>query len=109
MKSPVLYLRHGEGIDWRDLLLKKMQIYFDLSGVTAEAARALSIFASHAAINACREHFDETGEPLPLVVVLEEAGVMDLVTPFILDAMRELRKAGVAVWIVSQTIEDFNE
>jgi hypothetical protein len=109
VKSPVLYLRHGDGIDWRDLLLKKYQIYFDLSNVTAEAARALSIFASHAAINACREYYDETGNPLPLVVVLEEAGVMDLVTPFILDSMRELRKAGVSVWIVSQTIEDFDE
>jgi len=35
--------------------------------------------------------------------------VMDLVTPFILDSMRELRKAGVSVWIVSQTIEHFDE
>ena len=109
VKSPVLYLRHGQGIDWRELLLKKYQVYFDLSNVTNEAARALAIFASHAAINTCREYFDETGKPLPLVVVLEEAGVMDLVTPFILDSMRELRKAGVSVWIVSQTIEDFDE
>ena len=42
VKSPVLYLRHGEGIDWRELLLKKSQIYFDLSKVTAEAARGRS-------------------------------------------------------------------
>ena len=109
VKSPVLYLRHGKGIDWRELLLKKYQVYLDLSNVTNEAARALAIFAMHAAINACREYFDETGKPLPLVVVAEEAGVMDLVTPFVLDSMRELRKAGVSVWIVSQTLEDFDD
>ncbi len=108
VNSPVLYLRHGQGISWRELLNRKYQIYFDLSGITAESARALSIFAVHAAINACREHFDETGEPLHVVIVLEEAGVMDLVTPFVLDAMRELRKAGVVVWVVSQTLTDFD-
>ena len=34
---------------------------------------------------------------------------MDTVTPFILDSMREDRKKGVSVWIVSQSIEDFSE
>ena len=41
VKSPVLYLRHGEGVNWRALLLQKYQIYFDLSNVTSEAARRL--------------------------------------------------------------------
>ena len=55
VNSPVLYLRHGQGISWRELISKKYQVYFDLSGITTESARALSIFATHAAINACRD------------------------------------------------------
>jgi hypothetical protein len=55
----------------------------------------------------CRRYFNESGKPLPVIVVLEEAGALDLVTPLIITAMQELRKAGVFVWIVSQTIMDF--
>jgi len=109
VQSPVLRTRHGPGISWRELLREKYQIYFDLSNVSMEAARALAIAAAHAAINAARAHFEETGKPLPVVIVLEEAGALDLVTPFIITAMQELRKAGVAVWIVSQTIRDFDD
>jgi hypothetical protein len=109
IESPVLYLRHGKGNIWEELIAQKMQVYFDLSNVTYEAARGLTLFEAHGAINACREHFGRTREPLSLLVVLEEAGAMDTVTPFIISSMQELRKAGVAVWPISQTINDFGD
>jgi len=106
-KSPVVRIRHGIGLNWTEALKQKKQIYFDLANITEEAARSLAILATHGAINAARKYFYETKEPLPVVIVLEEAGALDLVTPFIISSMQELRKAGVAIWIVSQSTEDF--
>ena len=109
ISSPAVYLRDGDSWDWEAILLALSQVYFDLSEVKAEAARALAIFVCNAVINACRRYFARTGKPLYVVIVLEEAGALDLVTPLIITAMQAWRKAGVSVWIVSQTIMDFEE
>lgn len=107
--SPVVHTRNGDSINWEKMLLEKSQVYFDLSGVTADSARSLTILAYTSIINTCRAYFNEHKRPLPVVIVLEEAGALNLVTPFIITAMQELRKAGVFVWIVSQTILDFQD
>ena len=104
-KSAVVRIRHGKGVDWTELLKQKAQVYFDLANITEEAARTIAILVAHSAINAARKHFYETKKPLPVVIVLEEAGALDLVTPFIISSMQELRKAGVSIWLVSQDFE----
>ncbi len=109
VNSPVIYLRHGKGFDWLQALREKKQIYFDLSGVKKSAARSLTLFATHAAIAACIRHFNETGKPLNTIICLEEAGGTEILAPFILDSMRMWRKAGVYVWVASQTIFDFSQ
>ena len=109
VRSPVLWAHNGTSCDWRTLLSERKQVYFDLSGVPQEMARMLTIFACNAIVATCRRYFNETGNPLPVVIVLEEAGALDLVTPLIITAMQELRKAGVFVWIISQTIMDFQD
>lgn len=107
-RSPVVRIRHGKGLDWTKALKQKKQICFDLSNITEEAARTITILGAHSAINASRRHFYETKEPLPVVIVLEECGALDLATPFIISSMQELRKAGVSIWVVSQTVNDFD-
>ncbi len=111
VKSPVIYRRHGNpGFDlWRKVLTEKMQVYYDLSGITVEAARALSIFVSNAVINTCRKLFQETGKAHPVVLVLEECGYLDLATPLFLDGMRAWRKAGFSAKTISQTVDDFKD
>lgn len=109
INSPVVYLRDGDSWDWEEKLREKAQFYVDLSEVKQEAARALAIFIANAVVNSCRRYFSRTGKPLYVVIVLEEAGALDLVTPLIITAMQAWRKAGVSVWIVSQTIMDFEE
>jgi hypothetical protein len=107
--SPVLGTRHGGSFDWTEALRQKTQIYVDLSRVSTEAARALAIFAYTAALNTCKQHHETTGQPLDFLVVLEEAGALDLVTPTLLMAMKEDRKAGSAAWLISQTLQDFGD
>jgi hypothetical protein len=58
-------------------------------------------------IHVVRRHFAQTQEPLPVVLVLEEAGALGLVTPFVLSALQELRKAGLAIHLISQSAGDF--
>lgn len=109
LSSPAVYLRDGDSWDWEEKLLAKSQVYFDLSEVKQEAARALAIFVCSAVINACKRYFGRTGKPLFVVIVLEEAGALDLVTPLIITAMQAWRKAGVSVIVCSQTVMDFEE
>ncbi len=56
-----------------------------------------------------RGHFARTRAPLPVVLVLEEAGALGLVTPFVLSALQELRKAGLAVHLITQSSLDFGD
>ena len=60
-------------------------------------------------IQAVRRHFSETQRPLPTVLVLEEAGALGLVTPFVLGALQELRKAGLAIHVLTQSCLDFGD
>src|SRR5207248_10931623 len=60
-------------------------------------------------IHATSRHFAQSQEPLPVVLVLEEAGALDLVTPFVLGALQELRKAGLALHIITQSSLDFGD
>jgi hypothetical protein len=60
-------------------------------------------------IHAVRRHFAQTQQPLPVVLVLEEAGALGLVTPFVLAALQELRKAGLAIHLITQSSVDFGD
>ena len=109
LNSPCLRIRHGEGADYEELLENKFIILWNLANVTKEVARTITILGCNRVVMAAKRYFERTGKPLNVVIVLEESGVLDLATPFILDAMRELRKAGVSVWLVAQTLRDFDE
>ncbi len=43
------------------------------------------------------------------MLVLEEAGALDLVSPFVLTALQELRKAGLSIHLITQSSLDFGE
>src|SRR5882672_6286151 len=60
-------------------------------------------------IHAVRRHFAQLRHPLPVVLVLEEAGALGLVTPFVLAALQELRKAGLAIHLITQSSVDFGD
>jgi hypothetical protein len=110
VKNPVLWTRFGddaEAVDIRALALAKALVFFDLSGVALETARAFVVLHTTAVVNECQRYFEETGKPLEVILVLEEAGPLALATPVIIWALQTLRKAGVYVWVVSLTVEDF--
>jgi hypothetical protein len=109
LRSPSVGLRDGDSLDWQWAIKNKMQVYFDLRGLTDECARALTIFGYNAVLNAVVKLFEKTHKEHPVTVVLEEAGKLGTVTPLLLDGARAWRKAGFSVWTVSQTVEDFTD
>src|SRR5205814_3669050 len=81
---------------------------FDGGGLRSkELKRAIFLLVSLQVIQAVRRHFAATQRPLPVVLVLEEAGALGLVTPFVLTALQELRKAGLAIHLITQSSLDF--
>src|SRR5207245_1382148 len=85
-------------------------ITFDGGGLRSkELKRAFFLLVSLQVIQAVRRHFAETQRPLPVVLVLEEAGALGLVTPFVLNALQELRKAGLAIHLITQSSVDFGD
>ena len=107
--SPALWARNGSSLSWKDVISRGTHYYLSMSGLPQTVATSLGILTYAAAIQATKELFEETGRPHPLVVVLEEAGALGLVTPLITTAMQAYRQHGVSVWIVSQTVEDFED
>jgi len=96
--------------DWLQALRDRKLIVFDGGGVrTKEIKRTLFLLASLEVIHAVRRHFAEIQEPLPVVLVLEEAGALGLVTPFTISALQELRKAGLALHLITQSTLDFGD
>lgn len=109
LQSPVLWGRNGDSLDWKQFIRTKGHYSLDMSGIPQPLAKALGVFVYNSAINANIELFNETHQAHPLIIVLEEAGALDLVTPIIVGAMQAWRKAGISVWIVSQTTNDFED
>jgi hypothetical protein len=109
--SEVVRLRCRDGLfDWLQALQDRKLIAFDGGGIRSrEIKRTIFSLASLQVIQAVRRHFALTQAPLPVVLVLEEAGAHDLVTPFVLDALQELRKAGLAVHVITQSSLDFED
>src|SRR5207245_2499775 len=103
--SEVVRLRSRPGpFDWLEALRQRKLIAFDGGGIRSrDLKRALFLLVSMEVIHAVRRHFAETQQPLPAVLVLEEAGALGLVTPFILSGLQELRKAGLAIHLISQS------
>lgn len=106
--SPALWARHGNWTPWMDILKQKMIVLVDTSMVSEEVARVLTIYWYCHIGNLCKKHFRETGKPLNVIIVLEEAGALGLVTPKLLTMLQEDRKCGTFVWVISQSIQDFD-
>jgi hypothetical protein len=109
--SEVVRLRSRPGpFDWLEALRSKQLLAFDGGGIRSrEIKRTLFLLITVQVIHAVRRHFAATQRPLPVVLVLEEAGALGLVTPFVLLALKELRKAGLAVHIITQSTLDFGD
>lgn len=109
--SEVVRLRSRPGpFDWLEALRERKLIAFDGGGIrSTEIKQTLFRLASMQVIHAVRRHFAATQEPLPVVLVLEEAGALGLVTPFVLHALSELRKAGLAITLILQSSLDFSD
>lgn len=110
-ESEVIRLRSDGGeFDWLAALRSRSLVAFDGGGIRSrELKRTLFLLVSLHVIHAVRRHFAETQTPLRVVLVLEEAGALGLVTPFVLSALQELRKAGLAVHVITQSVLDFGE
>jgi hypothetical protein len=110
LSEPVRLRSRPGPFDWLDALREKRLIAFDGGGLRSkELKRTLFLLASMATIHAVRRHFALTRTPLPVVLVLEEAGALDLITPFVLNALQELRKAGLAAHVITQSTHDFGD
>lgn len=109
--SEVVRLRSRPGpFDWPAALRRRSLVVFDGGRIrSTEVKRTLFLLASMQVIHAVRRHFAPRQEPLPVVLVLEEAGATGLVTPFVLLALKELRKAGLAIHLVTQSSLDFGD
>lgn len=109
--SEVVVLRSRPGpFDWLAALRDKRLIAFDGGGIRSrEIKRTLFLLVSMQVIQAVRRHFAETQAPLPVVLVLEEAGALGLVTPFVTSALQELRKAGLSIHLITQSTLDFGD
>jgi hypothetical protein len=109
--SEVVRLRARPGpFDWLSALRGRRLIAFDGGGLRSrEIKRTLFLLVSLQVIHAVRRHFAQTREPLPVVLVLEEAGALGLVTPFVALALQELRKAGLSIHLITQSCLDFGD
>jgi hypothetical protein len=109
--SEVVRLRCRPGpFDWLAALRQRRLIAFDGGGIrSTEIKRTLFLLVSMAVIQAVRRHFAAAQQPLPVVLVLEEAGALELITPFVLSALQELRKAGLALHVITQSSGDFGD
>lgn len=109
LASPAIAIREGRSLDWKEFLRLRRHYFLGMEGLPKATATALAILTYTPAIQTAKELFEETGRPHPLVVVLEEAGALGLVTPLITTAMQAYRQHGVSVWVASQTVEDFRD
>ncbi len=109
--SEIVRLRARPGpFDWLQAIQERRLIAFDGGGIRSrELKRTVFLLASLQVIQAVRRHFSETKRPLPVVLVLEEAGALGLVTPFVLAALQELRKAGLSIHVLTQSCLDFGD
>jgi hypothetical protein len=96
--------------EWHAALQARKLLAFDGGGVRSrELKRAMFLLVSMQVIHTVRWHFAQTRQALPVVLVLEEAGAMGLVTPFVMAAFQELRKAGLAIHLLTQSSLDFGD
>jgi hypothetical protein len=109
--SEIVRLRSRPGpFDWLTALREQRLIAFDGGGIRSrEIKRTLFLLVSMQVIHAVRRHFAETQDPLRVVLVLEEAGALGLVTPFVMGALQELRKAGLSIHLITQSSLDFGD
>ena len=107
--SEVVRLRSRPGpFDWLQALRERTLVAFDGGGIRSrEIKRTFFLLVGMQVLHGVRRHFAETQSPLPVVLVLEEAGALGLVTPFVMSALQELRKGGLAIHLITQSSLDF--
>lgn len=85
-------------------------IAFDGGGLrSTELKRTSFRLATMQVLHGVRKYYAQTRTPPPVVLVLGEAGAPDLVTPSVLTALQELRKAGPAVRLITQSMRDVGD
>lgn len=109
LSSPAIWPRNGHSLDWQAAIRDRKHFYLGMEGLSQGEATSLAILAYTPAIQAARQLAEATGRAYPLVVILEEAGALGLVTPLIITAMQAYRKYGVSVWVISQAVQDFRD
>lgn len=109
LDSPVVWARCSGAFDWGEAIQQKRLILLNGKNVPREVRRFLFTMAVNEATSICWDHFNRTGQPLPLLVILEEAGADDLITPHILTMSQEGRSAGIRIHALSQSIRDFGD
>lgn len=109
--SEAVRLRSRPGpFEWLPALRRRALVVIDGGGLrSGELKRTIFLLVSLQVIHAVRRHFAETQRPLPVVLVLEEAGAFGLVTPFVRSALQELRKAGLSIHLITQSCLDFGD
>ena len=87
--SEVVRLRRGPApsTGWRPCGSGSSSPSTAAASARREIKRTLFLLASMQVIHAVRRHFAQTQQPLPVVLVLEEAGALGLVTPFVLQRL----------------------
>lgn len=110
LSEPVRLRARPGPFDWLAALRERRLLAFDGGGVRSrDIKRTLFLLASMGVIHAVRRHFAETRRPLPVVLVLEEVGALGLATPFVFSALQEMRKAGLAIHLLTQSCLDFGD
>lgn len=105
-ESPTVWGCTGNSFDFEQLILANGHLYLDLRDVPNAHARSRAVSAYTAAIHANQRLFARTNTPHNLVIVCEESGALDLITPILLTAGQEDRKVGTSIWACTQTTED---
>lgn len=108
VRSPAFRARcSGDYFDLAGAARDKKLILYSGAGVPRAAARLIFLSVALMMLNAARRYYSLHQRPLPVVLVLEECGAYGLAAPFVLTALQELRAAGVAVWVMTQSTLDF--
>jgi len=97
----------GAGIEWTRALEEKRIVLFNGAGLPVTTVRTVFLSAALQVVNACRRYYAKNRKPLRALLILEECGAYRLAAPFILVALQELREAGLAVRLMTQSTLDF--
>lgn len=109
LKLPEFAARLSGSFDLRRALENKAVIILDGSEAIPESRTALIRGWNLQVFGVLREHFAETGKPLPTLICIDEAPASNAIGPAEVDFLREMRKAGGSLWIAGQDLSFIDE